>query len=437
MPDAVFKHGVKLAIETSRGDTPPLRSWFANGRWFDIVTEGIPDLIPRQATIFPPGHAGRRAMNQQAPVVGRKWSEGGLTANVVADYLGALLYGALGTGSTNTVPSTTTNLKVNEALRADTDVVLTAQPSNGGAILEFAIYNASTGGLITISGIDVYGNGASETISYASSGSFYTRTSWSSVAASNINLTNSNAFGGSFSIHGFKYWEHTFSANESTNPTFSMERINDPQSGAASKSFMHPALVLQSLTLNTPAGATDGVMTAESTFQGDPAEYQSPATTINQASSLRIWPAWTLSVTRNNTSYCKITNQTLTVNAGGRNYFAACGTQSPQGSFFGPQEVTGSQDILIDDEVEYLSWLGASRMNLKFIWTTPWKLTSTDYMTLSASLSSAFVEGEPGLSDDDGAFSLSQDFRTITDGTDGIVKFTLRNGVPKSAYNIA
>lgn len=434
MPNATFLHGIKLAIESSRGDSPASTAWWEGGKFHDIITDGLPDLKGRQAIIFPAGHAGKRSINQQSPTPGRRWSDGSFSANVTADFIGLLLYGALGTASSDSTPSTASACLYQEPLEASKKFVLSNQPSDGGAILEFAIAGTTaSNGTIVINGIDCYGNGASETINYFGNGSVYSRISWSAIGSSSLSMTNS-AGDGTVSIFGYKYFTHTFSVNESTNPTFTMERIGDPQAGAASKSFLHDGMVLTELTISTPAATEDGIMMVDGAFEGNFPAVQT-ATTINDASPMRIWPAWTLSITKNNSSYCLVTNQTLTINTGARNYEAACGTQNPQGSFFGGREMTGSHDILITNEEEYNDWLGSSRINTVLHWDTPWKLTSSVNMSLTASLTNMYVDGDPSLSDDDGAFSLSQDFRMTADTSNDIVKFALVNGVPGVAYS--
>jgi hypothetical protein len=432
-PSPTFRTGLKIATEASRG-TAPTNSlnphWSQGGRWMDVITDGLPQVYDQQAVIFPPGHAGKRSMNQQPPVVGRKWTEGEFTANVVADVLGLFLHAAMGGLSSNGVRSAASVLLTAEALNsASKSLVLVNQPSDSGAVLQILISGTSLGGTISLSGIDAYGNGASETITYTSAGSFYTRTSFSSIAASNLHITSQN-LNGSVTINGYKYWEHTFSASDQ-NPTYSIEKLGDPTAGAASRSFVYPAMVLRELTLNTPADTPDGIFQANTSWEGDPSG-ASTSTTINDASAMRIWPAWTLAISRDGSSWYKVTNQSLTINSGNRNYRAAAGVQGPQGSFFGAREVTGSFDILVDNEVEFKQWQGSSRTALHLLWDTDWKLTSSQDMRLSASLTDCYLESN-STGENDGAYQLSMDFRTIA-GSDDVFKAQLRAGTPHTAY---
>jgi hypothetical protein len=429
-PKPTFSQGIKVATEASRGTVPPAGAWYIGGRWHDIITDGIPQVYDQQAVIFPPGHAGKRSMNQQPPVVGRKWSEGEFTANVVADNLGLFLHAAMGGLSSNGVRSTASVLLTDETLNSGSkSLVLVNQPSDGGAVLQFLVSGTSAGGTIAVCGIDSYGNGASEYISFTSAGSFYTRTSFSSIAASNLTVNSANLTG-SLTINGYKYWEHTFSASDQ-NPTYSIEKVGDPTAGAASKSFMYPAMVMRELTLNTPADTPDGIFQVNTSWEGDPSG-GSNSTLINHASAMRIWPAWTLAITKDNATWYKVTNQSMAVNAGNRNYRAAAGVQGPQGSFFGAREVTGSFDILVDDETEFRVWSGASKMNINMLWNTDWKLTSSQDMALTASLTNCYLESN-STGDNDGAYQLSMDYRTIA-GDNDVVKFLLINGVPPTAY---
>ena len=99
-----FTVGTKIGKERNRGTAPSAlttnwangSAWNLGGALFDVVTDGMPDLTEHREIIYPQGYAGKRFMNQQQAVVGRIWSEGGFSAPVVADYLGLLLFAALG-----------------------------------------------------------------------------------------------------------------------------------------------------------------------------------------------------------------------------------------------------------------------------------------------------------------------------------------------------
>lgn len=430
-----FYIGLKIATEASRGVAPTASNWYQGGRWHDVITDGLPSLQDQKAIIFPEGHAGRRSINQQPPVEGRKWSDGGFNANVTADWIGLLFHAALGGASSNSVPSTDPTLLTAEPINATTKpLVLSSQPSDGGAILRFHIEGASTPGLIQVQGIDVYGNGASETISYGSAGYFYTRTSFSAIGASSASITTTNAAdGATVSIDGFQYWEHVFSASD-TNPTYSIEKHGDPQSGdARNDAMMHTAMVLQELSINLPAESRDGIFSVGTTWEGNPTAVCANVAPLNHASAMRIWPAWAAKVTRDGQTYNKVTNAAFTINSGNMNYRTAAGVQGPQGSFFGGREVTGSMDILADDAGEYNRWLGTSRMQFIYTITPSWKLTSSQNMSITASMTDSYIETRDE-GDSDGMFSLSVDFRPIDNATDNVLKLRLINGVPGVAY---
>lgn len=421
-----------MAVEASARVSPAAGAWFEGGRWIDIIASDRPSIQGQQATIFPQGYAGRRSMNQQPPVVGRKWSEGDVSFQIVEDILPLLLYGVMGGLSSNSVPSTDASLVENFALSGDLAVDLTSQPSDGGAILLFNITSTSTGGDITIQGIDAAGNGASETITYASAGQYWSRKSWSAIGPSSINITNSNASqAGSLTILGFKYFEHTISASE-TNPTISMERVGTPSTGAASKSFFHPGMVVMSVGFNVPADSRDGVMSMDASFEGD-FPTACTATDLNHASPMAIWPAWGASITRDGSTYQRIMNFSLDIQGGNRNYRTAAGTQNPQGAFFGPREVTGDFQMLIQDESEYERWAGASKSQYVIWMNSPWVLQGNTYRAFTASLTDAYTESSTE-GDTDDMQVLDQSFRMIDNAADDVLKVYVRNGVPPTAY---
>ena len=433
-PKDVFSIGLQLAVETDmRGEAPSGNNlfWWQGGKWFNTVTDSMPTIYDQQALIFPVGHSGKRSMNQQPPVPGRKWSAGDANAIFTAEFVGQWLYGALGTASHNTTPGTVNVLLAASSMESDTQQVsLTSQPSDSGAILQIPILGTMGSGTLQVCGLDSFGNAASENLSWdADAAVLYTRTSFSSVTG--IQMVSAATIGGSIAVNGIKYFTHTITPGPS-NPTFSIERLGDPSAGAASKSFMHPGMVLQNMTIDSPAATRDGVITVSSTWEGD-STATCTAKAVQEASGVRLWPAWTLSLTRDGVAYINPTNHSLTINSGNRNYRSAAGVQSPQGSFYGGREMTQSFDLLLDNEVEFNRWRGASKQNLVLTWQSPWKLTGTQNATMTASLTDTYLESVSG-GEDDGAFIYSAEGRTIANATDDIATFQLIDNIPPNAY---
>jgi hypothetical protein len=428
-----------MAVETDlRGEAPSGNNafWFQGGPWFSVVTDGLPSLYDQQALIFPVGHSGKRSINQQPPIPGRKWSAGDANAIATAEYLGQWLFGAMGTASHTTTPGTDAVLMDASEIETDTqEFNLTTQPSDGGAIIQIALLGTGGSGSLQIRGTDSEGNSASEVLSWdaeAPSAVLYSRTSFSGVDSILMkSLQLADGGGASLAVNGIQYFTHEITAGPS-NPTFSIERLGDPAAGAASKSFMHTGMVLQTLTMDTPAAARDGIITISSTWEGDPTA-TCDAKAIQEASGVRLWPAWILSVTRDGDAFINPTNNSLTINSGARNYRSAAGVQHPQGSFFGGREITQSFDMLLDNEIEFNRWRGASRANLVFTYTAPWKLTSSDNVKLTASMTNAYLENVSG-GDDDGMFTYSADARNVADAENDVAKFIMIDNIPPEAY---
>ena len=390
------------------------KQWAEGGMWHTLITDDLPSLQEQRAIIFPAGHAGDRRINQQRPVEGRTWSEGGISGPVIPDFLGVLLYAAMGGASTDMIPQASAPqlLRANEPLSVDPKpLVLNNQPESGGKILQFQLSGGIPAGTISISGIDAYGNGASEQISFGSAQSViaYTRTAWSSIAASGISITGAST--GVVSVSGIKHWLHTFTVNSSA-PTLAFERMNNPTAGEASAnlSFMHTGMVLTNMTLTADSEAVDGIFMVSADFEGEPTG-SSAETTLHSPSPLRIWPAWGLRVRRDNgTQWDVVQNCDLTVSTGNRNYRAAAGAQGPQGSFFGATEYTGNITILLNNELEYNKWKQASEIQMHWLWSSPWDLGASN-MQLSASVP-AFLE-DVSVTDSNGAWALTGNFRVV------------------------
>lgn len=432
---SVFSTGLKLAVESSYSVAPAAGDWYQGGRWIDVVTDGLPDIMDRQAIIFPAGHAGKRTMNNRSPVVGRKWSDGSFNFPVTSDFLGAILYGLMGSASANSVPSTTFNLVNDYGVGGGTSksIDFTNQPSDGGAIIRVFVAGTSTAGSIAFCGIDTQGNGASEILSWTSGGSLYTRTSFSSLGASGTTVFSGND--ASLTLQGFKYFDYHFSLNNTSAPTLSVERYGDPTAGAASISRMHTGMVVQNFTLNTPAAQRDGLVTGSVQLEGNPTA-TCTAGTLSDTSAVGVWPSWGLKITRDNVNWFKVTDATLTANTGARNYRSAAGVQNPQGAFWGGFETTAGMQLLVDDEGEFLRWQGASTQQIRYRWTSPWRLTTGDYQTLSASMLSAYIEGDISPQEDEQAWALSVNMRGVNNDSTGIISWNLKSNVPPSAYGL-
>lgn len=435
-PKDVFSQGLLVAVETDqRGEAPSGNNafWFQGGTWVQVVTQDLPSLYDRQELIFPAGHAGKRDMNNQPPVQGRRWGDGGFNVVVTSEFVGHLLFAALGAASHNTVPSTVSTLMASSSIEADgQQFTLTAQPSDSGARIQINLEGVAGSGNLTIAGTNSENIAASETISFdAVPTTLYSRTSFSAITGIDLNSIETASAAASVAVNGISYFEHTFTP-ATTNPTFSIERIGDPAAGAASKSFIHVGMVMQDMTMNNPAEARDGVISVEGNWEGDPS-VTCNAKAIQEASSIKIWPAWILSLTRDNAVYNRATNAAFTVGAGNRNYRSAAGVQTPQGSFFGERELTGAIDLLLADETEFNRWRGASKQAFRMIWNSPWPLTGTVNEKLESSMVNAYLENID-TGENDGMFTYSADFRMVVDATDGVGSFKLTNGIPAEAY---
>lgn len=436
-PKTTFNQGVMMAVETDqRGEAPSGVNafWFQGGGWVTVVTDGLPTLYDQQALIYPTGYSGKRSINQMPPIPGRKWSSGDVNGMATAEWLGLWTYAVMGSASHNTVPSTTLVLMAASGIEADgQDFTLTSQPSDGGAILQIPVdYTGVTtaSGRLTVKGTDSAGNAASETLSWdAGSPVLYTRTSFSAVTT--ITVNSAQSLGGSIAVNGVKEFQHIISAG-SDNPTFSIERIGDPSAGAASKSFIHTGAGLQTMGIDTPAATRDGVISVTSTWEGDPTA-TCTAKSIQEASGVRMWPAWILNISRDNAIYLNPTDHSMEINSGVRNYRSAAGVQYPQGTFFGGRELTQSIALLLDDESEFNRWRGASKQNLGLTWTTPWILNTGNNVRMAASLTDTYIE-TVSTGEDDDAFIYNADMRNLANATTDVAKFTFVDNIPPNAY---
>lgn len=435
-PRTTFSISLQIAKEESYSVAPNASNnpyYWQGGKWVPVTTNGTPDLWDRQATIFPEGRAGSRAKYNRRPVVGRRWSDGDFAFDATMDFLPLIVYGALGSLSSNSVPSTNgaSMLEV-EPIAAATSVplVLVNQPGDGGAILQMYIGGTSTTGWVSIQGVDADAQGASELISFTSAGSLYTRTSFSAIGASSISVWSNNA--ATISINGFQRFEHTVSVNNVDNPTFSIQSHGDPTAGATSKIRMLTGMLVTKFSLDTPAEARDGLITGSVEWEGNPTA-TCDLSDIPAVSSVRVWPAWTLSITREGVNFDRALDFTMEYSSGNRNYRTASGRQNPQGPFFGTQELNGSMRLLLTDESDYQKWVGASSNEFVCTWNSPYKLADGVFQTMTASLTALYYS-EINRGEDADMQILEADFNSIVSAEDSILKMKFVNNIPPSCY---
>lgn len=443
---ATFNQLLKIGLERDYGTAPSGtrlgRAWWEGGRWHSVITDGLPTIQDNQAIIFPAGYGGDRRINQQPAVQGRAWSEGELNAPIVADYIGVLLAAAMGGTSTNMVPSfSAPSLTTPVASRIENTVArgftLNNQPTNGGNIVRVEITGSSGGTLaavIGISGIDSYGNGASEIITYASEGNLvYSRTSWSSIGAGGLAVSFTTGGGGaSFTSLGIQHFVHTFTT-ASVSPTIAFERVNNPTAGEASANlaFIHPGMMIRELTLESDAEAADGIFMARASFEGMPTG-SSAETSVHAPSPLKIWPTWGLQVTRDlGTTWNNVANISTNINTGGRNYRSAAGVRNPQGVFSGAVEATGDIRIHLQNELEFKKWSNASEIQMLSNYTSPWDMGVSN-MQLACSLPAYFET--LSTEENDNAWSLTGNYRVVRNDNFPF-SFQLVNSCPGTAYD--
>ena len=83
MPTATFNQGTRIALEVDRSTAPSTTNtrtngpggpwWAGGGKWFDIVTEGLPGVQEKQAVIFPKATPGSGLLISKC----RSWAASG------------------------------------------------------------------------------------------------------------------------------------------------------------------------------------------------------------------------------------------------------------------------------------------------------------------------------------------------------------------------
>ena len=437
-PSAPYFPFFKIAAEASYGVVPvnfPSGSpWYVGGRWQLAIPEKGSEYRDGQEMIFPRSGVDERIRNRVNPVIGRRWSEGTLTFPFtieLAELLFAGLWGPPDTQALVGAGSLLVNEPINESPKS---LVLTAQPGTG-RVLRFELKGTGNPGTIGVSGIDAYGNPASETISFSSGGLFNSRNVYQAIGASSLAV--SGILNGSLTVLGIRRTHFTSGIGLPT--TLTIEQAGLPDVGSNSSSFYYTGVVVKELRLRNDAEAPDGLLKIEADMEGRFSVTCPVSNPQDNASMHLVWPAWSMQARRDDADWNKVANADLRFMSENRNYRPAADSQAPQEILAGAIAVEGDLEVIVDNDDERLRWLGGSSTKLEFNWSAPWKTTNTTQQTMIITLASARHETYTLGIEDNGQYRLQSHIRavinTASGGADDLL-LTVTTPLPTTALGL-
>jgi hypothetical protein len=430
---STFKHYLRLGKESTWGTAPSGSNEFnANGNWFSaITTSPLGSLVARAPKYRSKGSVAKRSQDQHPTVPLGQHSEGTLEIPFVPTYGGLFLAAALGAESVaDTADAAILAATALSASPQTIDAGFTQPTATKYPYFKFTIdfTGAATFGAtgkIVVVGTDFADAVITETITFgAQSLDFIVYSQLSYKTITSVVLTGFSAGGGSgtVAIDGIVKTTHTITCAD-TSGSFALEQFGDPSAGSGN-SFIYTGLVQTGLQLAFSALEEEGLLVMTPTWQG---KFPTTQTATAYAMPLlRPWPSWGASVTKGWVAYARLQAAQLQITPGARLYRSAVNSQSPQGQIPLSRVISLSGQLYVEDNTEYDAWQNSSVGDYELTFTSPFKVTSTEYQSLKFEFTQMYFETIQ-TAEDDGMVVANFEAYTLEDASDNVLKATLIN----------
>lgn len=382
-------------------------------------------ITPTETQVFLENAAGKRALNQQAPVPGQYETTGSFEMPFVPELIYPIFRSVLG-GVSNV--ETAGSAALASTLFASV-ATLDTQP-DGTEVLKFVIASstAASGAAIniiqnavTVETITIGDNAGSVDGNYYSKGAYD-----GSVNAITFSIAGT-VTGGTVVISGVDYVTSTITP-ANTNPTMKLEEAGQPKS--ASNSGYYAGTAFKDFELNFDKTALDGLVMLTTNFASK--FYAAAAATTygnDVATYYHPFGGWTVTFTKGGVAFDKVQTMTLTVDGGTEHFRVASGDQDVAGLSYGPQQVTLALSILPEDATEWDAFVGQTVGDYHIVITSPNNIVDSTKWTTTIELTKAYIETYAEATSNN-EFSADIAMRTIEDSSDGIIKITHVSRMP-------
>lgn len=433
VPKQFWQQFFRLQAESSFGAGGGTADWNIGGNgggttgWRDLaVIPGTIRMTPTEAQIFAQYAAGKRAMNQQAPVPGAYAVEGAFEMPLFIELIDPFLYGVLG----NVARTPTAGSAAKSSVAFASLATLDTQP-DGTEQLKFVIASSSAA---SAAAINIIQSGATqETITIGTSASSVDGTYYSKGAYDgSVNAITFTVAGtvtdGMVVVSGVDKVSSVFTLTTS-NPSFKLEEAGRPRSASnsgyytglviPSLQFIYDRIALDGLTMVTANVMAQFVADASAgTFGNDPKNYYHPLA------------SWTASLTLGGASYLKATGADFTIAGNTMLFPVSSGNQNPSGKTHGAAEMTGTITIIPEDATEWGYYVGQTVSDIHLTFTSPNNIVDSTPWSILFEFSELYLETYTEGDGGDGKVNAALGFRTTDDASDGIVKVTTISRMP-------
>jgi hypothetical protein len=432
VPKQLWEQYYRAQFETAFGAGGGLADWNIGGNgggatgWRDLaVLPGTVGITPTEAQIFMANAAGKRAMNQQAPVPGAYEVAGSFEMPVIPELIYPIFRAIMG-GVANVETAGSAALAATAFASVAT---LDTQP-DGTEMLKFVIASstAAAGAVfniiqnaVTVETITIGDNAGSV------NGPYYTKGAYDGSVNAITLTVEGTVTSGMVVISGVDKVTNTFTMSTS-NPFMKLEEAGQPKS--ASNSSFYTGTAFKDVTLAFDRTAADGLLMATPTFMSKFPTFATAGTYANDA-ALFYHPlgAWTASLTKGGAAFDKVQSVSLVIDGGTVHFPVASGDQDSAGGSFADQQVSGTFTILPEDGTEWDAFVGQTVGDYHLIFTSPNFIVDTDPWLITIEMTALYLETYEENAQA-GMFGANLGIRTTDDSADGIIKITTVTRMP-------
>ncbi len=434
-----FIRYLRMARETTWGASPAgvgIEFNATGGAYSFITTSPLGTLKPIEVKHRTQGATGKRSVDQHAPFGGFQRSEGTLDIPFVPTYAGLLLRTALGADAA--IDTTDAEIKASTALTTSPQTINSGfvQPTTNKypyCALVFTLTGGATFGAtgnVVITGTDSNDAVITETVTFgaqAAGFTVYSQLNYKTVTSFVITGVVLGGGSGTITINGINYTTHTITCTD-TSGSIIVEEYAHPGAGTGN-SFVFNGLTQTQLNLSFSTLEEEGILMLQPNFLGKfPAAV---AKTTYALTPLRAWPAWTASVTKGGSAFSRVQSAQIQLTPGSRLFRSAVGSRSPQGKIDLARRTVITGQLYLEDSTEWDAFSNDTVGDYQFVFTSPFKITSTLFQSLTLDFDKLYFE-TMDAKEDDGMIVADFTAFTIEDASSNVYKATLvntKNGV--------
>lgn len=431
-PKQLWEQFYRAQFETAFGAGGGTVDWNIGGNgggatgWRDLpVVPGSVNITPTETQIFLELAAGKRAMNQQAPVPGAYETTGALEMPIILELFYPILRSVMGGVSNVETAGTAAKSSVAFASLATLDT-----QSDGTEVLKFVIASSTAASAAVINVIQSAVTVETITIGTSATsvdGDYYTKGAYDGSSAAITFSIGGTVTSGMVVVSGVDFVTNTFTMG-ATNPFMKLEEAGQPKS--ASNSGFYTGALFKDTELSFDRTALDGLwMTTANfaskffaaasagTFGSDAAKYYHPL------------GGWTASLTKGGSAFDKAVALTLLIDGGTEPFVVASGDQDIAGASYAGQQVSGTLTILPEDGTEWDAFVAQTVGDYHIIATSPQSIVDSTKWTMTIEMTKMYFETYVE-NPQNAMFGADVGFRPIEDSSDGIIKITTVTRMP-------